>query len=251
MSGEMIRAIVTDLDRTVMRLDKTMSGYSRDVLRRCRERGIHVLAASARPERTIREFGVFDEFEALTTLNGARVMLPGGAVVNGITKDTGRAVISRLVKIPGAVISVEMSGGIYSSAPIPEWNSAVFYRFPEIPEGELYKILISGVTRDDMEKALTEDTYFTAIEGGRLYQIMSRAATKWEGVKLMLAAVGVSPEECAYFGDDWDDIECVERCGLGVAVENAIPEVKAVANVTVGHCDDDGAAEYIEKEIIC
>ena len=106
----MIKALIFDLDNTLLRSDKSLSAYSRGVLGRCRERGLRVFAASARPERTIREFGIFEEFEALVTLNGARVVLPGRVLLNGIPAKTGEIIVSRLLGVPGAVVSVEMSG---------------------------------------------------------------------------------------------------------------------------------------------
>lgn len=246
----MIKAVIFDLDNTLLRSDKSLSAYSRGVLERCRERGIRVFAASARPERTVREFGIFEEFDALVTLNGARVVLPGRVLLNGISEKTGRDIIERLIHIPGAVVSVEMSGGIFASAPIPEWNANVFGGFPALPEGELYKILVSNIDETDVQAAVTADTYYTAVEGGLIFQFMSREATKWNGVRELLSAFGFAPEEAAYFGDDWDDIGPVKNCGLGVAMANAIPEVKAVADMIAGHCDEDGAARFVEENIL-
>ncbi len=246
----MIKAVIFDLDNTLLRSDKSLSAYSRGVLERCRERGIRVFAASARPERTVREFGIFEEFEALVTLNGARVVLPGRVLLNGISEKTGRAILERLISVPGAVVSVEMSGGIFASAPIPEWNANVFGGFPALPEGELYKILVSNIDETDVQAAVTADTYYTAVEGGLIFQFMSREATKWNGVRELLSAFGFAPEEAAYFGDDWDDIGPVKNCGLGVAMANAIPEVKAVADAVAGPCDGDGAARFVEENIL-
>lgn len=246
----MIKALIFDLDNTLLRTDKSLSAYSRGVLGKCQERGIRVFAASARPERTVREFGIFDEFDALVTLNGARVVLPGRVLLNGISEKTGEAVISRLLRVPGAVVSVEMSGGLFASAPIPEWNPTVYGNFPSLPAGELYKILVSGIDETDARRAVTEDTYYTAIEGGKLFQFMSRAATKWHGIRELLAAFDLTPVEAAYFGDDWDDLEPVRNCGLGVAMANAIDEVKAVADATAGLCDEDGAARFVEERIL-
>ncbi len=246
----MVKAVIFDLDNTLLRPDKSLSEYSRGVLARCRERGLPIFAASARPERTVREFGIFGEFDALVTLNGARVVLPGQVLLNGISDNTGKAILSRLVRVPGTVVSVEMSGGIFANVPIPEWNAAVFDGFPALPEGELYKILVSNIDETDVQAAVTEDTYYTAVEGGRIFQFMSRNATKWDGVRELLGAFGIDPQDAAYFGDDWDDMGPVKYCGLGVAMANAIPEVKAVADVVAGHCAEDGAARFVEENIL-
>lgn len=42
--------------------------------------------------------------------------------------------------------------------------------------------------------------------------------------------IGCSPDETMYFGDDYNDIEAIKLCGIGIAVSNAIDEVKNVAD---------------------
>ena len=63
---------------------------------------------------------------------------------------------------------------------------------------------------------------------GKLIQVMSTAATKWNGIRAMLEAAGIHNREAIYFGDDYDDIEAIKNCGTGVAVSNAIAEALAV-----------------------
>ena len=45
-----MKAIITDLDRTLLRTDKTVSEYTRTILKKCRDRGIVLMAATARSE---------------------------------------------------------------------------------------------------------------------------------------------------------------------------------------------------------
>ena len=49
------------------------------------------------------------------------------------------------------------------------------------------------------------------------------------------------------FGDDLADIGSLKMCGTGVAMGNALPEVKEAADITIGSNDEDGIAEYLEK----
>ena len=53
--------------------------------------------------------------------------------------------------------------------------------------------------------------------------------------------------EIAVFGDDQNDVEMLKACGLGIAVANAIPEVKAVAYDFAISNEEDGVAAYIEQ----
>lgn len=248
-----MRAVIADLDRTLLRTNKTLSEYTVDVMRKCRERSIAVMAATARPERAIQQYRRQICFDAVTVMNGARVILPDSVLENCISHQSGKRVLSGLVTIPDTLISVETSDGIYSNADIPEWNSNYYGGFPNLPtEGALYKILVSSTGKalcNQLEKILTNDVYYT-VANGDLVQIMSKNATKWNGIRAMLKAFDISEAEAVYFGDDNDDIEPIRMCGVGVAVSNAIEAVIVEADYVAGSNDEDGAASFIEENIL-
>ena len=119
-----------------------------------------------------------------------------------------------------------------------------FDGFPALPtESTIYKILLSREgesIQPEVERALTPDTYM----------IMGAAATKWNGIQAMLKAVGIHSREAVYFVDDYDDIESIKNCGMGVAVSNAIEEVLAIADSVAESNDMDGVARYIEENCL-
>jgi hydroxymethylpyrimidine pyrophosphatase-like HAD family hydrolase len=49
-------AIFVDLDRTLLRNDKSVSDYTISILKKCKELGIKIIVASARPLRNIVYF---------------------------------------------------------------------------------------------------------------------------------------------------------------------------------------------------
>ena len=50
-------------------------------------------------------------------------------------------------------------------------------------------------------------------------------------------------------GDGYNDLPMIEFAGLGVAMGNAVDEVKAAANYVTATNDEDGIAQVIEKFI--
>lgn len=248
-----MKAIITDLDRTLLHTDKTVSEYTCAVLKECHDKGIILMTATARPERAVLTYCNQIRFDAATTLNGARIVLPHRVVENGIMRSDAESILKKVITIPDLILSMETGDGIFSNVPIPEWNAKVFNGFPLLPtESIIYKILLSSKENNlhkEVEKALTADTYMTVAEG-KLVQIMSTAATKWNGIKTMLEAFGVRPGEAVYFGDDNDDIEPIKNCGVGVAVSNAIDEVLDAADYITDSNDMDGVAQYIEKNML-
>jgi hydroxymethylpyrimidine pyrophosphatase-like HAD family hydrolase len=49
------------------------------------------------------------------------------------------------------------------------------------------------------------------------------------------------------FGDQGNDQTMIEFAGIGVAMGNAVMELKAVANDVTHSSDEDGVARYIHK----
>lgn len=62
----------------------------------------------------------------------------------------------------------------------------------------------------------------------------------------MCQALSITVDDIIAFGDDYVDIGMLKLCGVGVAMGNAIDEVKTVADVIIGGNDEDGIAEYLE-----
>ena len=61
---------------------------------------------------------------------------------------------------------------------------------------------------------------------------------------------GFGTESVIAFGDDFADIGMLELCGLGVAMGNAIEEIKEKADIVIGSNDEDGIAVFLENEMI-
>ena len=52
------------------------------------------------------------------------------------------------------------------------------------------------------------------------------------------------------FGDDLNDNEMLKICGTGVAVANAVPEVKEAADELTLSNDEDGVAQWLNKRFL-
>lgn len=248
-----MKALITDLDRTLLHTDKSVSEYTIDVLKKCHDYGLLVMAASARPLRDILVYNDLIGFDAITATNGAVIVLPDGKMEFGIKCENGEKILSRILDFPEVFLSIETSKGLYSNRDIPAWKPVVYHKFPKLPEDIiLYKILASSERKplyEGIASVLINDVYHT-IADNELIQIMSNDATKWNGIKHMLSCFDISPNDAVYFGDDNDDIEPIKNCGLGIAVSNAIPPVLDVADQIAGSNDLDGVARFIEENIL-
>ena len=246
------RAVIVDFDRTLLHTDKTISEYTVKVLENWQKAGARLFAATARPERAITEYCRQISFDAVTTLNGARTITPDAVFENPIAAAEAEAVLEQLCVVPGSVISVEAGNGIYANTDIPLWAPAVVSDIRTLPRREkIYKVLASHpeIPVEELPLTLPEDTYCTVAEH-KLLQVMSRSATKWNGIREMLRAYGIDPARAVYFGDDNDDTEPIRNCGCGVAVSNALECVREIADHITKSNDEDGVAAFL-SELFC
>lgn len=64
------------------------------------------------------------------------------------------------------------------------------------------------------------------------------------------AQAGLKAEEVAYVGDDVNDIACASWAGLGVAVSNAVPELKAAVQYVTSRSGGHGAIREVSDMIL-
>ena len=72
-------------------------------------------------------------------------------------------------------------------------------------------------------------------------------STKGYAMLKIAEMCGLSAEQCVSFGDQENDMSMIQAAGTGVAVANAVPALKAVADYVTLSNDEDGVAAYIEK----
>jgi hydroxymethylpyrimidine pyrophosphatase-like HAD family hydrolase len=71
--------------------------------------------------------------------------------------------------------------------------------------------------------------------------------TKATGLAPALAALGVSPDRTVGVGDAENDQAFLKMCGLAVAVDDAVPAVKAMADVVTAGSHGQGVSELITR----
>ena len=246
----MFKAVIFDLDGTLLHTDQTVSDRALSAIEACRERGIKILLATARPERTAEMYCKIIDFDAKAFSNGARIVCGDKVTEVTIPFESTAKVLGSLDGF-GTRLTLETGGAAYSNKVVGDYETIVTDDLTAVA-GKLnvLKVIVHIVdNREVLNIELPEELYFS-VSGGYYMQIMNRDATKWNGVKAMLDYFGIAPAEAAYFGDDFDDVEPIRMCGIGVAPANAIAEAKAAADHVVESNNEDGVAKFIESVIL-
>ena len=251
-----IKMIVTDLDRTLLRTDKSISSYTINVLKRCQKRAIKVVFATARPKRTVNQYFENIPADAAILHNGAVIYIDDCLYHHsGIASDTKNEILLSISReYPNSTLSVEIDDVFYANFDVSTlWNytQAIRTDFSNLPNKPADKIIVGVSSAEEIyrfEKYLPYNLYIE-MSDGKLGLIMHRNATKQAAIKITADCFSCDFNEIVSFGDDYNDIGMLRECGIGVAVANALDEVKTAADYV---CDsnDDGVAKWLELNVL-
>ena len=248
-----VKMIVTDLDGTLLREDKTISARTRTVLRQCRDPGIKIACATGRgtSERVIPD----EMLDANITFNGAVAKIGDTVIYNCLVPCLSARPLLAACAERGLKTASQFKGMHYSNFVVSDewWYITTFeivdFRKHDKDAEKLYILVNSSDDVDFIEKHLVDDLYLS-VSRDNMAMIMHKDATKSNAVAALAEYWGIEQFEIVAFGDDMNDLDMLQYCGIGVAVTNALDEVKAVADYICDTNENDGVAKWLEENVL-
>ena len=82
-------------------------------------------------------------------------------------------------------------------------------------------------------------------------EITQKEVEKYKGITEVAKLEGISNENIIAFGDGLNDVEMLKKCGVGVAMKNALPEVKKQADyITSRTNNENGVVEFLKEYLV-
>ena len=248
-----IKMIATDLDGTLLRRDKSISPYTKEVLQQCRAAGVKVIYATGRGG-SANDKAPAALFDGRITMNGA-VAYAGETLVHHrqVPHEVARPLLLACHQ-RGLKTASERGDMHYANFDIvAEWPSLagstvslVDFAQHSLDAEKLYMVTRSPEDAAFIEQHLPEGLWLIVDRYG-LAQVMHRDAAKSKAVGALAAHWGIQQHEIAAFGDDHNDVDMLRFAGTGVAMANAVDEAKAAADCLCATNDEDGLARWLEK----
>lgn len=275
----MIKIILLDIDGTLTNSEKKITPKTRDALLKAQEEGCQLVLASGRPTKGLDRY--VKELE-MDKHNGLLISYNGAMVSNAETKehyfenlmDPTRAkdLLHHLEQFKEAVPILEEYGLVISK---DCFNNTIKYKgedfnvlkyearmnnciirevedFDEYLDHKTPKVLVYGAPEylranymkmkegfEDLNSMFSAEFY---------YEFTNKGIDKTFAIKEVLVnKLGFKQEEMIAFGDAGNDISMVSFAGIGVAMGNAMEELKEVADYITDDNDHDGIASALEK----
>jgi HAD superfamily hydrolase (TIGR01484 family) len=236
----------------------------RDAVQRAHDAGAHVVLASGRSPHGMTNVADLlglhtDGSDPLWVVasNGAVVFrYPPIEIVHEVTFDAREAVRAVLAEHPEALVAVEERGvGYRLNKPFPDGELSGDMIVSDIEE--MIAEPVSRVIIRDPE-ATAEDFVATArrlglhgtnyVVGWTAWLDLSPVGVhKASGVADVCGRLGVDPADVLAIGDGRNDIELLRWAGRGVAMGQAVEEVRAAADDVTAGVGEDGAALELDR----
>lgn len=260
----MIKLVTIDLDGTLFDSDSKISDANKQAVRECINSGIKIVLSTGKSikcvDLVIKELGLVD----LQIAAGGTVIITPDLKIHAVMKISRDSVLNAINLASGNGIGYGLdttAGNLYYEK---EHHNLKYFRetgeFIEkienirqdriIDNGLLFTFLVDE--SDDFNEILRKniDADVKIRRGGQYFlNMLSRKAGKVASLKQILKKSGIDKDEVMAIGDSNNDLGTIEFAGLGIAMGNAIGDVKLAADYISSDNDNNGVAEAIYKFI--
>ena len=254
----MKKLLLFDLDGTLLTSDKTISQRTMEAVLKMRDKGYMVGVSTSRSESNSLRFIDSIRPEIIISSGGAMVSVGGKTV---FTSEFGGSRTSEILatgrKICGDInITVDTAGEnaeFYRNFDPPKdkleesWGKSIRTDFADFDKPSL-KICFEIFDEDKASRLKKElpDCDLIRFTDGYWYKVTRAGITKESAIQKLCEYLDIGLEDVTAFGDDLADIGMLRMCGTGVAMGNALSEVKEASDISIGSNDEDGIADYLE-----
>lgn len=262
------RAIALDLDGTLTNHEKVVTPKTREALLKAASEGAVIILASGRPTYGIEPVA---ECLELQKRGGYILSYNGGNIVNAQTGEKlftqflpdevipilyryAREKNHALLGYAGNEIITEMPDDQYvkEESRINKMNIRRVDNLLMHLEPNPTKLLMTGepttmiVAEEELAEQLGDkmDVFRSA---PFFLELVPKGIDKAQSLLRLLAKVNLTPADMIAFGDGYNDLSMLRLAGMGVAMANAAPEVRADADYVTLSNEEDGVAVAIER----
>lgn len=268
----MIKLVAIDLDGTLLNGKKEITPRNKAALIAAKAKGVKVVICTGRPLRAIhpflQELNLEEAGDYSITFNGGLVQQNDtGKIIekNVLTFEQVQELITlaQSLDLPLDLLSEEKVFNVATSADHPSLYSTMNPLLTHLPtliselqEDRVYNKAVIGFDQAFLDAQIQKipseirESFEVIKSRDMLLEFMPKGVTKAYGLSLLVRDLGLKQTEVMSIGDEENDLSMIEYAGVGVAMGNAVAQVKAVADIVTATNEEDGVAKVVETYIL-
>lgn len=268
---ENIKVIVSDIDGTITRSDRTTSKTNIETIQELRNKGYLFALASGRPVEDImnryKEWGLEKQFDFLIGWNGCQLYDDSNSQTykyNYLKPNQIKEIIEFMNKYDCSIHMYDT--GVYLSSKESEraWYSAFRNKREFVvtkSNKEFYQKENGGIMfrttpelmpkiEEDLKDFLINKDYSGFKTQDDLLEFAHIDCNKAFALKKYCEIHKISLEDCMALGDTTNDNQMLASC-FGICMKNGSLDTKNYAKIiTQENCDDDGFSKFMKKYLL-
>lgn len=251
-----VRAVVADLDGTLLSSSGEISPQACRVLKTLYTRGILIVLATARPLAVVDKISRYLPFAIPIVCSNGGMIHDG---VRGVTRvrPLRRPVVAEILlhireHFSDAAIAID---GVSDRVADPDWaalrgsmtvRTAIWpISADSLPRSRALSLMVIRAWSSYADVPNLWNASVTSSDYG-MVEFSARSATKLSAVEWICRREGIVLSQVVAFGDMPNDVALLEAVGVGVAMSNGHPDVLSRIQNRALSNDDDGVAVYLE-----
>jgi Cof subfamily protein (haloacid dehalogenase superfamily) len=245
----MSKIVFFDIDGTLLDHDKNLPSSTKEAIGLLKENGVFVAIATGRAPFMFESLRKELDIDSFVSFNGQYVVFENEPIYkNPLNNQKIEELYFKASKKGHPVVfmnDMTMKSSVGHHHYIETSLGGLKFAHPDQDEKfyenrDLYQTLLFC---EEGEEGFYREAYpeFTFIRWHPYsVDILPAGGSKAEGIKKMIERLGFRIEDVYAFGDGLNDFEMLKAVGTGVAMGNAVPELKEHANLVTKAVDEDG-----------
>ncbi|WP_027725586.1 Cof-type HAD-IIB family hydrolase [Tuberibacillus calidus] len=242
------KLIFFDIDGTLLDFDKKIPESTRNAVQQLKDNGHDVAIATGRAPFLIQEVCQALDIHSYVSFNGQYVVYEGQVIYENPISVATLKELQDFADKNGHPLIFMGAENMKANAPfhpyIEEAMGSLRISHPDFnrtyyDETPIYQTLI--FCKDGEEKPYQRFKEVRFVRWHDLsMDILPANGSKAEGIKKLLSHLGYEQKDVVAFGDGLNDLEMIRFAGTGVAMGNAVPILKEMADFVSKPVDHDG-----------
>ena len=235
------KMLVFDLDGTLLNSQTVIDSPEREIISEYSRRGVKISYITARSPRAVTEILKDMPCDGISYYNGAMTYCDDKLIDANLIKYADGIKIYNIFKDKDISVYIEPYSyrkGTILNLDTKEVTDGTIY---DIPENDIQRVRIIA---KNLEIDLPE--YLTVTTTRDDYAlILNKNAKKEKALREIAKYYNLEMQDITAFGDDLNDMNMIKEAGIGIAMGNAVDELKSVADCVIDTNDNNGIYKFL------